>query len=203
MHGDRYSRVVGWLKIGLPLAALALLSTLFLFARAPGPQGDIPYAEIEEIARDPRVAAPAFAGVTPDGAAVSLSAAAIRPVQDAPDSLVIEAIEIGMTTDGRESLRVSAATGTFDGRAQVAALGGLVRVESSAGYLMETAGLTADLRAGTVESAGALAVRAPFGSLTAGGVTISGGGAVMVFNGGVRLIYRPATAAPATEGEEP
>lgn len=194
MHGDRYSQWVGWLKIGLPLAALALLSTMFLFARAPGPQGDIPYAEIEEIARDPRVAAPAFAGVTEDGAAVSLSAGAIRPVADAPDSLVVDTIQIDMTTTAAESLRVSAAAGAFDGRAQTATLTGLVRIDSSSGYFMETAGLTADLRAGTLQTDGALAVQAPFGELTAGGLQVTGGGAVLVFNGGVRLIYRPGTS---------
>ena len=55
---NTYSRVVGWLKILLPLGALALLSTLFLFARGIAPVGEIPYAELEEIAREARISDP-------------------------------------------------------------------------------------------------------------------------------------------------
>ena len=50
-----HSRVVGWLKILLPLAALALLSTLFLFSRGSDPTANLPFSETElnEIARQP------------------------------------------------------------------------------------------------------------------------------------------------------
>ena len=34
MQLDRYSQLVGWLKVLLPLLALAILSTLFLLSRA-------------------------------------------------------------------------------------------------------------------------------------------------------------------------
>ena len=57
----------------------------------------------------------------------------------------------------------------MDGRAQVVVLTGLgSRLETSTGYAMETRGLTADLAAGTLQTDGALEVRAPYGSLTAG-----------------------------------
>ena len=36
-RADRHTRVVGWLKVALPLAALAILSTLFLVARRIDP----------------------------------------------------------------------------------------------------------------------------------------------------------------------
>lgn len=193
MTGDRYSRFVGWLKILLPIGALALLSTMFLFARAPGPQGEIPYADIEALARDPRLTAPAFAGMTEDGAAVSLTAATIRPDADRADAFGISDFRISMLAPDGQTVDVTAAEGLFDGRARTVLLTGLARVETSSGYLMETTGLRADLRAGAVETLGALEVRTPFGTLTAGKLTVSDGGARMVFNAGVRLLYRPGT----------
>lgn len=193
MRGDRYSRLVGWLKILLPLAALALLSTMFLFARRPGPTGDIPYAEIEDIASDPRVSAPAFAGVTPDGAAISLTAATIRPDTANPDSFGITALRIALTAADGETVTITAAEGAFDGAARQAVLAGPVRVEASSGYAVEAGGLTADLGAGTVATTGGLVVAAPFGELTAGGLALEQGGERMVFNGGVRLLYQPQT----------
>ena len=44
MGGMTYSRMIAWLKILLPLAALVLLSTLFLFARPRNPIATLPFA---------------------------------------------------------------------------------------------------------------------------------------------------------------
>ena len=71
------TRVVRWLRVLLPLLALAMLSVMFLFSREGGDgRSQIPYAEVdaEAMARDPRVVAPEYAGVTADGARLTLRA---------------------------------------------------------------------------------------------------------------------------------
>jgi len=75
-----YSRVVAWLKVIFPLSALALLSTLFLFARSIDPEQSIPFADVDvkELAREPRITAPEFSGMTADGAAITISAATAK-----------------------------------------------------------------------------------------------------------------------------
>ena len=62
--------IVRLLRVILPLAALALLSVLFLLARKPDPQAAIPYARgaIEELSRSPGIGTPEFTTVTADGA---------------------------------------------------------------------------------------------------------------------------------------
>ena len=57
---DRHTRVVGWLKLALPLAALVILSTLFLVADRIDPEDALPYAkvDVEGLARAPRMTAP-------------------------------------------------------------------------------------------------------------------------------------------------
>ena len=161
-----HSQLVGWLKILLPLAALMLLSTLFLFARNTGTPTEIPFAEIDAAAAEQRIAAPRFSGLTNTG----------------------------------DTLAISAGTGLVDTAAKTAHLGGLARLETSSGYVMETAGLQADLTTGTVTADGALEVQAPFGQLNAGQVTIQTGsdgtGQQMNFTKGVKLVYTPPTAAP-------
>ena len=83
MFGDEsYSQLVGFLKITLPLAALALMSTIFLFARAPSQDSTIPYAEIEEIAREPRLSGAQLSGVTEDGSVIELNARTAKPEGD-------------------------------------------------------------------------------------------------------------------------
>mgnify|MGYP001800275233 FL=1 len=76
-----------------------------------------------------------------------------------------------MDNPGGSSLEVTATTGEIDGRAQIARLTGLARLQTSSGFEMEANGLTASLKTGIVTSDGLLEIRAPFGELTAGQVT--------------------------------
>jgi lipopolysaccharide export system protein LptC len=46
-RADAHTRVVGWLKVALPLIALALLATLFLLADRIDPDDALPYAEVD------------------------------------------------------------------------------------------------------------------------------------------------------------
>lgn len=195
MHDNRYSRIVGWLKVLLPLAALSLLSTVFLFARNSGTDTTLPYAEIADIAQDPRISDPSFAGIADDGSVVGINARTIRPDPDRENMFMIADLEMNIDATDGTRIVVTAGDGVFDGAAQVITLDNLARVTTTSGYSMETNGLVADLGSGTVESVGALEVRTPFGELTAGGMRIAAGpdgtGTQMVFNQGVRLLYRP------------
>jgi lipopolysaccharide export system protein LptC len=195
VHDNRYSRIVGWLKVLLPLAALSLLSTVFLFARNSGTDTTLPYAEIADIAQDPRISDPSFAGIADDGSVVGINARTIRPDPDRENMFMIADLEMNIDATDGTRIVVTAGDGVFDGAAQVITLDNLARVTTTSGYSMETNGLVADLGSGTVESVGALEVRTPFGELTAGGMRIAAGpdgtGTQMVFNQGVRLLYRP------------
>lgn len=193
-----HSVIVGWLKILLPLAALMLLSTLFLFARGSGTSGDIPFARIDAAAAEQRVASPRFSGLTSTGDTLQISAEAARPAADGGSQIDIDRPHLSLDgTDGR-TLRVTAGTGTIDTVARTARLDGLARLETSDGYTMETAGLRADMDSGTITSDGALEVQAPFGQLSAGQVTVNtaqdGAGGRIAFTDGVKLVYTPATA---------
>ena len=190
-----HSQLVGWSKILLPLFALGLLSTLFLFSRDTGQQPDIPFAEIEAIARDQRISAPRFSGVTEDGAIIAISAHSAKPDLSQPDTVSIDRIVMRMDNPDGSHIDVTATSGQVDGRAEVAHFRGLARLVTSTGYEMETNGLMAKLDTGVVTSNGLLEIRAPFGELTAGQVTFQVSaddtGQQMLFTEGVRLIYRP------------
>lgn len=196
MFGDNaYSTLVAWMKIILPLIALGLLSTLFLFARSSDGEGEIPYAEIEDVAREQRLSEPYFAGVADDGSVVSVSAADAKPSTTDNNVLDVTALRADLVTTGGVTVAVSAGDATLNTADQVAQLTGLARVISSNGYQMETFGLTAFLQQGRIESAGALEVRAPFGQLQAGRLVIEtpqgAEGQRMTFTDGVRLLYDP------------
>jgi lipopolysaccharide export system protein LptC len=187
-----YSQFVGFLKVTLPLAALILMSTVFLFARAPSPETTVPYAEIQEIAREPGLSGAQFSGVADDGSVISLTARNTRPVGDI---ITADTLLAGIDTVDGTRIDISAGTGEINNSAQTARLTGLARMVTSNGYEMETAGFIANFSTGRIVSEGALEVQAPFGALTAGNLVIETPEGtdeqVMLFQNGVRLVYTP------------
>jgi len=192
-----YSQIVGWAKIILPLFALGLLSTLFLFSKSTTGPTEIALEEVEAIAREQRVSAPEFSGVTDDGAIIVISAQTARPDSARFDIVNIENLHMRMDNPDGSRVEVIATQGELDGGARRASFLGLARLETSSGYEMETNGLIAELETGVISSEGLLEVRAPFGNLTAGKVTFRIASdqttQEMLFTNGVRLLYLPQT----------
>lgn len=187
------TRIVRWLRVILPLAALGVLSVLFLIARAPEPGGSLPYAEgrLEDHARAPGITAPQFSTVTPGGATVTLTAARATPA--ATDGTGA-ASDVALDWRDRSglTLTLSAQDATVEGAHL--ALAGDVDMRLSSGWHLTAPRLDADTDADLLTAPDAVAVTAPFGDLTAGGMRLSrdaGGQPVLELNRGVRLIYRP------------
>lgn len=196
-----HSWAVGWLKIILPMSALALLSTLFLFAQNPGqPTQDIPIAQIEEIAEEQRITAPQFSGVADDGSIIVIRANDAKPDTTRPDVLLVDSLVIDVDAPDGTTLNITSGQSSIDSTAQTARLEGLSRVTTSSGFTMETNGLSASLKTGEIISDGMLEIMTPFGALTAGRVRIiasaDGQGQQMVFTDGVKLLYEPSGGTP-------
>ena len=189
---ENYSQLVGFLKVSLPLCALALMSTVFLFARAPSQESAIPYAELEEIAQESRLTGAHLSGVAQDGSVIEINARSASPQNDIISVETMTALIESL--DGTRT-NISAGAGEIDNAARTATLTGLARIQTSNGFNMETAGVTTDLNSGRIITNGPLEVQAPFGLLTAGQLIIetpdNATGQVMIFQNGVRLIYDP------------
>lgn len=197
MADNLHSNLVTWGKIILPVAALGLLSTLFLFSRAANDTSEIPFAEIDALAREQRITAPHFSGVTTEGAILQIAADSAQPQGGSLQTLVITGPRLTLDAPDGTKLNIVAGEGSINGETQVAQLTGLARLETSSGFLMETAGLVANLETGEVHSLGPLEIRTPFGEASAGQVRIhvakDGTGQQMHFTEGVKLVYTPAT----------
>ncbi|MCG3268501.1 hypothetical protein [Yoonia sp. I 8.24] len=190
-----YSQIVNLAKIMLPIGAIGLLSTLFLFARAPGEPTQLDMTEVTEIAREQRLSAPRFSGVTNDGATLSISARAAHPSPADPAVILTDDMRMQMDNPDGSNITVTTTSGELNGSEKIARFLGLAHLETSTGYAMETNGITAVLDTGVITSDGHLEIRAPLGELTAGKVTfqMASGGAIqqMLFTNGVKLIYTP------------
>lgn len=193
---DLYSRIVAYLKVLLPLAALALLSTLFLLSRSIDPTGTIPFAkhEMEERVRGQQITAPFFSGTTDDGDEITISARLARPAGDGGLAGAEDLrARMNMATGGQIDL--AADTGSVAPDQDLASFAGNVRVTTSTGYTIETERLNASLSAVAGDTPGEISAEGPIGTFTAGRMQIGakneGGPIHMLFKNGVKLVYDP------------
>lgn len=208
---DRHSRVVGWLKVGLPLSALALLSTLFLLADRIDPDAALPYAEVDldALVNDPRMTSPTYAGTTLDGTSITVSAKSARPAT-ATRTAAAEDVTAQMIMPGGGSTDLTAATAKLDTAAGELRLSGGVRIVSSAGYEITSPEVTTSLDRALTQGSGPVVALGPSGRIEAQSFSLSqpkpgettGQTAeqttqaaqspyLLVFSGGVKLIYQP------------
>lgn len=197
--------MVGWLKVALPLTALVLLSTLFLLSDRIDPTDAIPYAkvDVEDLANDPRMSAPAYAGTTTDGAGITLSAASIHPSAGGKPASAT-GVDAQMETPDGKKIDIAAAAAALDQTAGRLDLTGGVTLKTALGYRLETAGLSASLDRTHVASTAPVTVTAPMGDIRADGFTLSQDPAdpsayLLVFKGGVRLLYQPGGQSPSPQ----
>lgn len=196
---DGYSRLVAVLKVALPLAALALLSTLFLLSRSVDPTRSLPFGngELPDRLRGGQViTAPFFAGQTEAGENILFSADLIRP-DTAGDLTRAEGLRGQITLLSGNAVTLSSDRGTFSSDRDRAVLEGDVDLATSTGFTLRSGELRAGLADLWVESPGAVSGLSPMGRLDAGAMILTRnagtGEAHLLFKDGVKLLYDPGT----------
>jgi len=195
--GELYSKVIAWLKILLPLAALGLLSTVFLLSSDRETGVDLPFVtgELRDNAARQQVTAPYYAGTTADGASVTLRASAARPVPDAPDTAEADEISAQIVMQSGEAIDLSADRALVRNASQTVTLSGSVVIVTSQGYRLTTDVLEAALDRVAAQTPGAVRGTGPLGTLDAGRMELTTdaqtGDAHLLFTNGVKLVYTP------------
>ena len=193
---DGYSRLVAWLKVLLPLTALALLSTLFLLSRNTDPTATIPFAdnEILDRVRNEQITGPFFSGASTAGDRVAVAAGTMRTGFDKSSEVDDLTAQIDLVSGTRVML--SSDSGEFDMRNARSLLTGDVVITTSTGFRMDTDSLSADFERMTVVAPHPVSATSPFGTLESGQMRMEkprdGENVHLIFTGGVKLVYDPS-----------
>lgn len=195
---DRHSRLVRWLKVALPLVALGILSTLFFVAETLDPDAAIPYAkvDVERILRDQGMTKPIFGGVTSNGVQIAISANSVRPGQDRRSLLTGDTLSASIVIPGRGEITIESPEGVIDADKGLAILQGGAVLESSTGYRVVTESIVTSYSNAEAVADNEVHATGPAGRVTAGALELRRLSEepetyVLVFKGGVRLIYEP------------
>ena len=189
-----HSRLVSVLKVLLPLLALVLLSTLFLFSRKINPEDAIPYATVDvaDRLRDPKMTDAGFAGMTSDGASLIVDAAQAKPTGEGANLKLVEGTL--QTPDGNKTDLASVAL-AVDSAKKMIELSDGAELRTTNGYVVQADGFGVATDVTRIESRGPISAIGPGGQLTADHMLLSqqikAGPYLLVFNGKVRLLYQP------------
>ena len=174
---NTYSGVVAWLKVILPLIALGLLSTLFLFSRARTPPTSLSFLDLalQERIKEQQITSPYFVGTTENGLSLTLSADSARP--DSGDLTRLSADNVTLQIKSKEQTLVvmSSQSGVLDTGSHQAELTGGVSMQSLSGYKIETDSLSSALNSLRVETDGEVRGAGPVGSFQAGKMILTSG----------------------------
>ncbi len=190
-------RIIGWARIILPLAALGVLASLFLFSRGVDFTTSVPVSkeQARAMAREPRIGAPQFSAVADDGTAITLSASIAHPGADRIEAEDLRAI---VDLPDGSSATISASQGSYTTQSRLAVLQGKVEMTTTTGYRIATSGLRADLRRMEIRSTGPILATGPVGRFTAARMVLRqqpGTGQPrryeLIFTGGINLVYQP------------
>lgn len=194
---DRHSKAVGWLKLGLPILGLGILSTLFLVARETRiDQGEMSEEFLAPDGAAETVSNPDYSGVTGDGSSVAVTADIAWPKADGSGRIEASNLSARFDMIDGERVDVRADRAEIESEENVLKLLGNVVVNTASGWTMQSDTLDAWLDWTRLSSPTEVHTEGPIGELDAENMLIHRdrgpeGPYLMEFDGGVRLVYRP------------
>ena len=192
-----YSRAVAWMKVLLPLGAVALIAAIFLTAREKGDLTKIFTAEeLATLGAGLRLDNPRFAGLTEQGEPFAIRADWALPDSALPRLIDLERPEGEIEMSDGRTISARAATGRMHREDKTLVLEGGVVLDTSDGYHIETGLIEIDLGAKTANAPGPVSGTGPRGQINAGSFRAAAGegaaGAGQIwFENRVRLVFIP------------
>ncbi|MEL6647496.1 MAG: LPS export ABC transporter periplasmic protein LptC [Pseudomonadota bacterium] len=191
-----HSRFVALMKIVLPLAALGILSTLFLFSDGIDPGSTVPVTSIDlqQRAEDQGATNATFAGVTRSGDEVLILTERSRPSADNPRVFVAEDVMAEYRLSSGTGIDITSRHAEMNQSSNTAELSGDVLLKTTTGYTITTDALKTQFDTLFAETPGPITGQAPAGDLTAGRMVLEHndetGTSHLRFTDGVKLVYQ-------------
>ena len=192
---DGYSALVAWLKTLLPIVALGLLSTIFLFSGKVDVTQSLPYAEhnIAEIIREQRITQPYFTGIASNGTEIALSAAYASPQVESAHILEITDLSVVLRSTSDRMVQVTAGRGALDSARQTAQISTDVHIAALPDFWVTTEALDLNFNQGFISVKDGFQGASALGAITAGEMHLqmTADDQQIVFLNDVRLVYSP------------
>lgn len=193
-----HSRIVGILKVGLPLVAIGMLASIFLVQTDDRLGGDLVFSQgdIDALGKGLRITNPTFTGTTAGQDRFRFTAALVEPDAAPPERARITTLAGEVALHEGPVVALEADTGDLHIPTERLDVAGNVRLSTSEGYRMVSDQATLDLKAGSIVAGNAVQTTGPLGRIDSGSLIVqpaaaSGEARRFSFGNGVRLVYDP------------
>lgn len=186
----RYSRFVAWMKLALPMAAMALVLLVVVWPRiqsAVEKISQLPRIDFSQ-ARDLRMVNLHYAGKDKHDRPFTVTADSARQQSESDDLVELEGPKADMTTQSGSWLALNAYTGVYRPQTQLLDLFGNVEVFQDKGNDFVTDSAHIDMAKGNAEGSDPVEGHGPFGTIKAEGFRIEDQGDVIFFTGKTELM---------------
>jgi lipopolysaccharide export system protein LptC len=185
-----YSRLVGVLKYGLPVAGLVVVALVVLWPELHNPQVDISSPlERPAAAASGEIQNPRYSGVDEAARPYTVWATLAKQVQDEVFDLNRPKGELKLPSG--MLLTLDAQAGKLNRGTKSVHLTGNVTLRRSDGTTMVTDAADIDLADKGARSTAPVTAEGPFGNLSAGGFKVEQQGDVIIFTGPTKLLLKP------------
>jgi lipopolysaccharide export system protein LptC len=198
----RHSRLVRRLRIALPVSGSLVIAGFVIVTRLSLP-GNIVLsaARLSVTSNSIIMENPHMTGFDADKREYSVKAdRAIQQLTN-PDAVRLEQITATVKVAGQGTATITAGSGDYDNTESTLKLHGGIAVESSEGYALKMSDADIDLRGGTLASVNPVTISYQDSTTTGESISVSGGGQVIVLDGGVRTTLMPPKRAPVLEAQ--
>jgi len=198
-----YSRAIKWAKLIMPVIAVLLLASVFIFGKEDALRsGTISIdADTINLTTDQKITNPQFSGLTNLGDSFILKA--IEAMPDSPSPEKIDLIDPSLEFDALQGVgfKISSKNGSVNFIKQSAELNGNVYIDMTNGYKAISEKIQLNLKLGNLIAPNSVEASGPYGKIIAGSMElfkdfdnktsqVSGN---LNFSDGVTLIYLPST----------
>ena len=200
----RHSRLVRVLRILLPVLGAAAIIGFVVLTRfsLPG-ELDLSSARLSVTRNSIIMDHPRLTGFDADGREYSVEADRAIQALTNPNQVRLEVISAKIVTISHGATTISAAFGEYDHGKSTLSLEGDIAVDSAEGYALRMEDAEIDFRNGTMISPNPVTVGYQDSEITGRELSVTDGGKVLVFEGGVRTLLMPPRRPPATSAPEP
>lgn len=197
----RHSRLVRLLRIAIPIGVTAAVG-LVLAAAYFNPAHDAADISLDKgklMVSGSKIAMerPRLTGFTNDSLPYELTAQVASQDLANPGVLDLQDISARIQTKDEGVVTVSAATGSYNVKADTLRLVDNIVVESSSGYQARLEEAVLEIKKGVIVSERKVKTRFPNGTLDANRLDISESGAVVLFSQGVEMVLTPGATRTA------
>jgi lipopolysaccharide export system protein LptC len=190
----RYSRFVYRAKLGLPVAAVALLLLVVAWPRLEATFESVRFAlprlDLSE-ARELHMVKARFTGIDRENRPFVVTAEVARQQPKLDGLITLEQPKGDLTTASGNWLELSSDTGLYQTQPQLLDLFGNVALFQDKGNEFHSSSAHLNMDAGTAEGDDPITGQGPFGNVAAQGFRILDHGATMIFTGHATLNLQP------------